>query len=187
MNHNSLKKELDEILLISNDFLNSNLAKELVLKDDEKTPKPLNEKIRKELEDHLDMKVKYIDNLNLESLPVEIFNEEYKMNVMSSKSTIEEVKNDVNSLDFSIFKTLRVINEGKYYVFYYEVNKKYDGEVFIVFILATQRDNPKNRIMFGELRGGMPLPKMFPMERLETSLSYDFTAITNRGELYNLK
>ena len=136
MNHNSLKKELDEIILISNDFLKSKLAKELVLKDDEKTPKPINEKITKEIEEHLDIKVKFVNDLNLESLPVEMFSEDYKMNVLSSKSNVDELKRDVNMhFNFSVFNTLKVVNEGKGYVLRYEVNKKYDGDVFIVFVL----------------------------------------------------
>jgi hypothetical protein len=187
MNHNSLKKELDEIILISTDFLASKLAKELVLKDDEKTPKPVNEKIAKELEEHLDMKVKFVNDLNLESLPVEVFSEDYKIKVLSSSSDVNEMKMDVNThFNFSVFNTLKVVNEGKGYVLRYEVNKKYDGDVFIVFVLATQIDNPKNRRMFGDLRGGLKIPDGFFME-LNGSDPYSFIVVTNRGEQFNLK
>jgi hypothetical protein len=187
MNHNSLKKELDEIILISNDFLKSKLAKELVLKDDEKTPKPINEKITKEIEEHLDIKVKFVNDLNLESLPVEMFSEDYKMNVLSSKSNVDELKRDVNMhFNFSVFDVLKIINTGKSYELIYTVNKKYNDEIFIVYILATEIENPRKRIMIGDLKGGVKLYSGINLD-LPVSIPYSFIVVTNTGKQINLK
>lgn len=187
MDHNSLKKELDEIILISTDFLKSKLAKELTLKDDEKTPKPINEKIEKEIEEHLDMKVKFVNDLNLESLPVEMFSEDYKMKVLSSKTDVNEMKMDVNThFNFSIFDELKINNTGKSYELIYTINKKYNNDIFIVYILATEIENPKKRIMIGDLKGGVKLYSGLNLE-LPVSIPYSFIVVTNNGEQFKLK
>lgn len=187
VNHNVLKKELEEIILISTDFLSSNLAKELVLKDDEKTPKPINEKIGKELEEMLNVKSDHLNTIDLESLPSNIFGDDFKMVVMVSKTDIEETKKDItNYFNFSTFNLLEVKNNGKGYVLNYIVNKEYQNEVYIVFILAISVENTKNRKMFGDLKGRTPLPNGFIMD-LDVSQPFTFEVITNTGVKFNLK
>ena len=88
-NFEQKKKRADEALLVANDFLKSNLAKEVFLKDDEVTPKKLNDKIQKELELHLDLNSKFIEVLKKESLPNEIFTQDYKVQMEIAKEKID--------------------------------------------------------------------------------------------------
>jgi hypothetical protein len=186
-NYNVIKKELDEIVLISKDFLKSDLAKELVLKDDEKTAKPLNSKIERELEEILTLKSVHVKSINLESLPTEVFSEDFKMNVMVAKTDIEELKKDVSyNFNFSTFDLLKIGNDGENYVLNYIVNSKYEGDVYVVFILATDVNNPNKQFMYGNLKGGEPLPDGYKLG-LNPSMPFTFQVITNTGVKFDLK
>jgi hypothetical protein len=186
-NYNLIKKELDEIILISKDFLKSNLAKELVLKDDEKTPKPLNSKIEKELEEMLTLKSVHVKSVNLESLPTEVFSEDFKINVMVAKTDIEESKKDIQkNFNFSVFDVLEIVKSDGSYSLKYSVNEKYKKDVYIVFILATDVDNPKKQFMYGSLKGGEPLPDGYKLG-LNTFTPFTFEVVTNTGVKFNLK
>jgi hypothetical protein len=187
VNYNALKKELEEIVLISGDFLNSKLAKELVLKDDEKTPKLINEKIEGELEEMLNLKGHHLKSIDLESLPTEVFSEEFKMNVMVSKTDIEESKKNIQkNFNFSTFDVLEIVKNDGSYSLKYSVNEKYKGDVYVVFILATDVSNPKKQFMYGNLKGGEKLPDGYKLG-LNTFNSFKFEVVTNTGVKFNLK
>jgi hypothetical protein len=187
VNYNALKKELEEIVLISGDFLNSKLAKELVLKDDEKTPKPINEKIEGELEEMLNLKNHHLNSVDLETLPIELFSEDFKMNFMVAKTDIEESKKDIQkNFNFSVFDVLEIVKSDGSYSLKYSVNEKYKKDVYIVFILATDVDNPKKQFMYGSLKGGEPLPDGYKLG-LNTFTPFTFEVVTNTGVKFNLK
>ncbi len=186
-NYNALKKELEEIVLISTDFLNSQMAKELVLKDDEKTPKLINEKIGGELEEMLNIKSNHLKSIDLESLPTETFNEDFKMNVMVAKTDIEESKKDIQkNFNFSTFDVLEIVKNDGSYTLKYSVNEKYKGDVYVVFILATDVDNPTKQFMYGNLKGGEQLPDGYKLG-LNPYASFTFQVVTNKGVKFNLK
>lgn len=187
VNYNSLKKELDEIVLISTDFLKSQLAKELVLKDDEKTPKLINEKIESELSEMLDLKSHHLKSIDLESLPTEVFSEDFKMNIMVAKTDIEESKKDIQkNFNFSVFDVLEIVKNDGSYTLKYSVNEKYKGDVYVIFILAADVNNPNKQFMYGNLKGGEQLPDGYKLG-LNPSASFTFEVVTNTGLKFNLK
>lgn len=147
-NFEQKKKMADEVLLVANDFLRSNLAKEILLKDDEITPKQLNPKIEKELESHLDINAKFLNQLKKEELPSEIFDQSYKEQIESAQSRLETVKNNItNEFNFNFFDTIFIGNDGKYLTFNYKINEKFVETLSITSLVVTDLNNGKDRVI----------------------------------------
>jgi hypothetical protein len=181
-NFEQKKKRADEALLVANDFLKSNLAKEVFLKDDEVTPKKLNDKIQKELELHLDLNSKFIEVLKKESLPNEIFTQDYKVQMENAKEKIDNVKKNISSnFNFSFFDEIYVRNDGKSLSFFYTVNEKFNDTLYVVALLVTVINKDKRIVVSnkdGQILTGTDLTNW----GVYLGYEYSFIARTNDGK-----
>lgn len=181
-NFEQKKKTADEALLVANDFLSSNLAKEVLLKDDEVTPKQLNPKIEKELEYHLDINAKFLNVLKKEELPTEIFNESYKEQIEIAQTKLETVKKDIpNKFNFNFFDEIYIGNDGKYLSFNYKINEKFLESLSIISLVVTDFNNGKDKVITSRdalITSGIRLENwgIYP------GGNYAFVAITNEGQ-----
>lgn len=186
-NFEQKKKMADEALLIANDFLKSNLAKEVFLKDDEVTPKELNGRIQKELQIHMDLNKKFIEILEKEDLPSEVFNSEYKQQMSEAKSKIDDLQKDIpNKLDFPSFGEIYISNRmGKDLVLVYYVNEKYREKLFVSSLLVTDNFKGKN-IIVSSRDNFIASETILSNWGIYPEGSYNFVAITNDGQKIKL-
>lgn len=181
-NYEQKKKMADEALLIANDFLKSNLAKEVFLKDDEVTPKQLNPKIEEELRTHLDLNLNFIKKLRDQDLPTEIFTLDYKEKMNDAISSIDKVKEDIPQyFNFKFFDTIYVQNDGRFMTFIYTVNEKFKEKLFVSSLLVTDNDKGANKVVRSKndmIQSGLLLNDygIYPYG------NYTIVAITNNGQ-----
>ena len=179
---NLKKKMADQAILIADDFIRSNIAKEILLKDDEKTPRQLTDRITKEIEEHLELNKLFINKLKEENLPTEIFTEEFKSNLFNKVDKIEELKSDIPKFfNVSQFDEIYVTNSPEGIFFNYKLNEKYGEGVYVKIIIAF--DVLKNRdIIIGNLKEGSQIfsgTNLAGLGMLIPGRQYTFTAITN--------
>lgn len=181
-NFEQKKKTADEALLIANDFLKSNLAKEVFLKDDEVTPKKLNPKIEEELTTHLNLNLNFIKKLKDQDLPTEIFTLDYKQKMNDAISSIDKVKEDIHkNFNFTFFDTIYVQNDGKFMIFIYTVNEKFKESLYVSTLLLTDNDKGGNKVVSskdGIIQSGLLLNDygVYPYG------NYTIVAMTNDGQ-----
>jgi len=181
-NFEQKKKMADEALLVANDFLNSKLAKEVFLKDDEVTPKELNDKIQKELEIHLNLNSKFIGVLEKESLPNEIFTEEYKIEMLTAKEKIDNIKQNIPSnFNFTFFDEIFVRKIGNSLTFFYTVNEKFKDTLFVVSLLVTNISKNKNTVVSNR-EGQIPTGTDLTNWGIYPEYEHSFIARTNDGK-----
>jgi hypothetical protein len=179
---NLKKKMAEQAILIADDFISSDIAKEILLKDDEKTPRQLTDRIIREIEEHLEINKFFINKLKEEekNLPTEIFTEEFKSNLFDKVGKIEELKSDIPKFfNASQFNEIYVSNTQDGIWFHYKLNEKYGEGVYVKVIIAF--DVLKNRdIIIGNLKEGS---QIFSGTNLVGFIipgrQYTFTAITN--------
>jgi hypothetical protein len=179
---NLKKKMAEQAILIADDFISSDIAKEILLKDDEKTPKQLTDRIAKEIEEHLEINKFFINKLKEENLPTEIFTEEFKSNLFNKVDKIEELKSDIPKFfNVSQFNEIYVTNSPEGIFFNYKLNEKYGEGVYVKIIIAF--DVLKNRdIIIGNPKEGSQIfsgTNLVGLGMLIPGRQYTFTAITN--------
>lgn len=179
---NLKKKMAEQAILIADDFISSDIAKEILLKDDEKTPRQLTDRIAKEIEEHLEINKFFINKLKEENLPTEIFTEEFKSNLFNKVDKIEELKSDIPKFfNLSQFNEIYVTNSPEGIFFNYKINEKYEGNVFVKLIIVF--DVLKNRdIIIGNPKEGSQIfsgTNLVGFGMLIPGRQYTFTAITN--------
>lgn len=181
---NLKKKMAEQAILIADDFISSDIAKEILLKDDEKTPRQLTDRITKEIEEHLEINKFFINKIKEEekNLPTEIFTEEFKSNLFNKVDKIEELKSDIPKFfNVSQFNEIYVTNSPEGIFFNYKINEKYEGNVFVKLIIAF--DVLKNRdIIIGNPKEGSQIfsgTNLVGLSMLIPGRQYTFTAITN--------
>ena len=179
---NLKKKMAEQAILIADDFISSDIAKEILLKDDEKTPKQLTDRIAKEIEEHLEINKFFINKLKEENLPTEIFTEEFKSNLFNKVDKIEELKSDIPKFfNVSQFNEIYVTNSPEGIFFNYKLNEKYGEGVYVKIIIAF--DVLKNRdIIIGNPKEGSQIfsgTNLVGLSMLIPGRQYTFTAITN--------
>jgi len=176
------KKFAEQVIIMSDDFIKSDIAKEILLKDDEKTPRTLTPRIQKEIEEHLEIGKKFIEKIKDEELPSEIFSEEFKSTLFNKVDKLEELKKDIaKNFDFSQFNEIYVTNSPEGIFFNYKLNEKYEGNVFVKLIIVF--DVLKNRdIIIGNPKEGSQIfsgTNLAGLGMLIPGRQYTFTAITN--------
>lgn len=179
---NLKKKMAEQAILIADDFISSDIAKEILLKDDEKTPRQLTDRITKEIEEHLEINKFFINKLKEENLPTEIFTEEFKSNLFNKVDKIEELKSDIPKFfNLSQFNEIYVTNSPEGIFFNYKLNEKYGEGVYVKIIIAF--DVLKNRdIIIGNPKEGSQIfsgTNLVGFGMLIPGRQYTFTAITN--------
>jgi len=179
---NLKKKMAEQAILIADDFISSDIAKEILLKDDEKTPRQLTDRITREIEEHLEINKFFINKLKEENLPTEIFTEEFKSNLFNKVDKIEELKSDIPKFfNLSQFNEIYVTNNPKGIFFNYKLNEKYGEGVYVKIIIAF--DVLKNRdIIIGNPKEGSQIfsgTNLVGLGMLIPGRQYTFTAITN--------
>ena len=176
------KKFAEQVIIMSDDFIKSDIAKEILLKDDEKTPRTLTPRIQKEIEEHLEIGKKFIEKIKDEELPSEIFSEEFKSTLFNKVDKLEELKKDIaKNFDFSQFNEIYVTNSPEGIFFNYKLNEKYEGNVFVKLIIVF--DVLKNRdIIIGNPKEGSQIfsgTNLAGLGMLIPGRQYTFTVITN--------
>jgi hypothetical protein len=179
---NLKKKMAEQAILIADDFISSDIAKEILLKDDEKTPRQLTDRITKEIEEHLEINKFFINKLKEENLPTEIFTEEFKSNLFNKVDKIEELKSDIPKFfNVSQFNEIYVTNSPEGIFFNYKLNEKYGEGVYVKIIIVF--DVLKNRdIIIGNPKEGSQIfsgTNLVGFGMLIPGRQYTFTAITN--------
>jgi len=179
---NLKKKMAEQAILIADDFISSDIAKEILLKDDEKTPRQLTDRITREIEEHLEINKFFINKLKEENLPTEIFTEEFKSNLFNKVDKIEELKSDIPKFfNLSQFNEIYVTNNTEGIFFNYKLNEKYGEGVYVKIIIAF--DVLKNRdIIIGNPKEGSQIfsgTNLVGLGMLIPGRQYTFTAITN--------
>ena len=179
---NLKKKMAEQAILIADDFISSDIAKEILLKDDEKTPRQLTDRITREIEEHLEINKFFINKLKKENLPTEIFTEEFKSNLFNKVDKIEELKSDIPKFfNLSQFIEIYVTYYPEGIFFNYKLNEKYGEGVYVKIIIAF--DVLKNRdIIIGNPKEGSQIfsgTNLVGLGMLIPGRQYTFTAITN--------
>lgn len=179
---NLKKKMAEQAILIADDFISSDIAKEILLKDDEKTPRQLTDRITREIEEHLEINKFFINKLKEENLPTEIFTEEFKSNLFNKVDKIEELKSDIPKFfNLSQFNEIYVTNSPEGIFFNYKLNEKYGEGVYVKLIIVF--DVLKNRdIIIGNPKEGSQIfsgTNLVGFGMLIPGRQYTFTAITN--------
>lgn len=179
---NLKKKMAEQAILIADNFLESDIAKEILLKDDEKTPKQLTPRIEREIGEHLEMNKFFIKKLEEEkNLPTEIFTEEFKSNLFGKIEKFDDLKKDItNKFNFSQFNEIYVENDRKNIIFYYTVGKNFIEKLFVVALAVVDIESGK-QLLYGDLKSNTPLVSGTNLTSfgLGPLGNYSFTAITN--------
>lgn len=180
---NLKKKMAEQAILIADNFLESDIAKEILLKNDEKTPKQLTPRIEREIEEHLEMNKFFIKKLKEEEddLPTEIFNEEFKSNLFGKVEKFDDLKKDItNNFNFSQFNEIYIENDRKNIIFYYTVGKNFVEKLFVVALAVVDNESGK-QLLYGDLKSNTPLVSGTNLTSfgLGPFGNYTFTAITN--------
>jgi hypothetical protein len=187
-NYGSIKKIIDDSDRFINNIYESKLAKEILLKDDEKTPKQLNEKILDELTENLKVYKSFLSDVK----------ENVKSGVLSKDEEVklsfnlEEIKNILNltpeyttsKFDLQPFTQLELgDNKGQLAIFY-QINTKAPSNVSkIVYIRAIDTDNSKTKELSNkETVFGNPINLGWG-----TKGSYVVTVQTEFGSKFRLK
>lgn len=177
------KKFAEQVIIMSDDFIKSDIAKEILLKDDEKTPRTLTPRIQKEIEEHLEIGKKFIENIKDKELPSEIFSEEFKSTLFNKVDKLEELKKDIaKNFNFSQFNEIYVQNNGDgTMIFFYTVNDKFKESLHVSSLLVTDNIKGYNKVIRSKndlLQSGVLLNDygIYP------NGNYTFVAITNDGQ-----
>jgi hypothetical protein len=181
-----IRSQIQKANMFLNNIMETNFAKESLLKDDEMTPKQLTDRVIKELDEHINTQKDFLSRYSKTELLQSGTITESEAAVFDKLEDFDKVKQDLQSNNWggSTFNFINLFDYKGSLAVQYQMNKGFEENTFIVFVTIEDLRTGR-RSSIGEPRGSSPLPNPI---RLDFNIegSYNVIITTNKGETKKL-